>query len=201
MALFASIKPLFKNKPLVIVLNKTDIKPYGEVKEEDKNLIESIAKENNTYLIQMSNISGDGVGDVKSSACDILIEFRFANKKKTERAIGDNVLDKIYVAQPNQVRGERTRRPNIPDTVVQEKLKEEDEESFKLQNMTEDEKTRMEDQRLRDGDVEKLEKKIKYNRIREMVEANGGHGVFSISDRGKIEIIFNFNFFFPFAFF
>jgi hypothetical protein len=186
MALFSSIKPLFKNKPLVIVLNKTDLKPYSEVNPEDKTLIESIAKENNTYLIQMSNISGDGVGDVKSSACDILIEFRFANKKKTERAIGDNVLDKIYVAQPNHGRGERTRRPNIPDSVMQEKLKEAEEENFKLENMTEDEKVRMEDQRLRDGDVEKLERKIKYNRVRELVEANGGHGVFSISDRGKI---------------
>jgi nucleolar GTP-binding protein len=186
MALFTSIKPLFKNKPLVIVLNKTDIKPYTEVNQEEKTLIESIAKENNTYLIQMSNISGDGVGDVKSSACDILIEFRFANKKKTERAIGDNVLDKIYVAQPSQGRGVRTRRPNIPDSVVQEKQKEAEEENFKLQNMNEEEKTRMEDQRLRDGDVEKLEKKIKYNRVRELCEANGGHGVFSISDRGKL---------------
>jgi nucleolar GTP-binding protein len=185
MQLFSSIKPLFKNKPLVIVLNKTDIKPYAEVNQEEKTLIEGIAKENNTYLIQMSNISGEGVGDVKSSACDILIEFRFANKKKTERAIGDNVLDKIYVAQPNHVRGDRTRRPNIPDTVIQEKKKEAEEEDFKNLNMTEEEKVRVEDQRLRDGDVEKLEKKIKYNRIRELVEANGGHGVFSISDRGN----------------
>jgi len=185
MQLFSSIKPLFKNKPLVIVLNKTDIKPYAEVNQEEKTLIEGIAKENNTYLIQMSNISGEGVGDVKSSACDILIEFRFANKKKTERAIGDNVLDKIYVAHPNHVRGDRTRRPNIPDTVIQEKMKEAEEEDFKNLNMTEEEKVRVEDQRLRDGDVEKLEKKIKYNRIRELVEANGGHGVFSISDRGN----------------
>lgn len=184
MKLFTSIKPLFKNKPLVIVLNKTDIKPYSEIKQEDKNLIESIAKENNTYLIQMSNVSGDGVSDVKSSACDILIDFRFANKKKTERAIGDNVLDKIYVAQPSQVRGERTRRPNIPESVVQEREKEAYEESLRMQNMNEEEKARLEEKRLRDGDVDKLERTIKYNRIKELVEANGGHGVFSISDRG-----------------
>ena len=183
MALFSSIKPLFKNKPLVIVLNKTDIKPYSEVTIEDKNLIEGVAKENNTYLIQMSNISGDGVGDVKSSACDILIDFRFANKTKTVRAVGDNVLDKIYVAQPSQARGERTRKPNIPDSVVQEKEQEAMEEQFKTEHLTEEEKRQVEDRRLRDGDVEKLEKKIKYNRIKELVEQNGGHGVFSISDR------------------
>jgi len=185
MQLFTSIKPLFKNKPLVIVLNKTDLKPYGNVKQEDKDLIESIAKENNTYLIQMSNISGDGVSDVKASACDILIDFRFANKKKTERAIGDNVLDKIYVAQPNQIREGRSRKPNIPDSVIQERKQEAHEEILRMNNMTEDEKARLEEKRLRDGDVDKLERKIKFNRIKELMEANGGHGVFSISDRGK----------------
>lgn len=185
MQLFTSIKPLFKNKPLVIVLNKTDIRPYNDISQDDKNLIEGIAKDNNTYLIQMSNISGDGVADVKSSACDILIEFRFANKKKTERAIGDNVLDKIYVAQPTQLRGERSRKPNIPDSVMKEKEKETIEENIRLQNMNEEERARLEEKRLRDGDTDKLEKKIKYNRIKELVEQNGGHGVFSISDRGN----------------
>jgi nucleolar GTP-binding protein len=186
MQLFSSIKPLFKNKPLVIVLNKTDIKPYIDLNQEDKTLIEGIAKENNTYLIQMSNISGDGVSDVKSSACDILTEFRFANKKKTERAIGDNVLDKIYVAQPSQTRGERNRKPNIPESVIQERQQEVIEENNRLNNMNEEERIKMEEKRLRDGDVEKLERKIKHNRVKELIEANGGIGVFSISDRGNI---------------
>ncbi len=184
MSLFSSIKPLFKNKPLVIVLNKTDLKPYSSILHEDKNLIENMVKENNTYLIQMSNLSGDGVSDVKSSACDILTEFRFANKKKTERAIGDNVLDKIYVAQPTG-RGERTRQVNVPNSVIAERQKEQQEENFRLQNMTESERNEMEEKRLRDGDVDKLERKIKHNRVRELIEANGGIGVFSISDRGK----------------
>lgn len=184
MSLFNSIKPLFKNKPLVIVLNKTDLKPFNNLLQDDKNLIENMAKENNTYLIQMSNMSGDGVSDVKSSACDILTEFRFANKKKTERALGDNVLDKIYVAQPTG-RGERTRKANIPNSVVMERQQEIEEENIRLQNMSEQERQAMEDRRLRDGDVEKLERKIKHNRVKEMIEANGGIGVYSTSDRGK----------------
>lgn len=183
MALFNSIKPLFKNKPLVIVLNKTDLKPFNLISEDDKKLIETVAKENNTYLIQMSNISGDGVADVKSSACDILTEFRFANKKRTERAIGDNVLDKIYVAQPTG-RGERNRKTNIPESVVEERQREIQEENERLKNMTEEERLRMEEKELRDGDVDKLERKIKHNRVKELIEANGGIGVFSISDRG-----------------
>lgn len=184
MTLFSSIKPLFKNKPLVIVLNKTDLKPYSSVLQEDRDLIENMVKENNTYLIQMSNMSGDGVSDVKSSACDILTEFRFANKKKTERAVGDNVLEKIYVAQPTG-RGERTRQACVPNSVILERQKEVYEENLRIQNMNEAERNQMEEKRLRDGDVEKLERKIKHNRVRELIEANGGIGVFSISDRGK----------------
>jgi len=182
MSLFTSIKPLFKNKPLVIVLNKTDLKPYSAVSQDHKTLIENMVKENNTYLIQMSNQSGDGVSDVKSSACDILTEFRFANKKKTERAIGDNVLDKIYVAQPSG-RGERTRKPNVPDSFLIERKKEIDEENLRIANMNEFEKQQMEEKRLKDGDVDKLERKIKHNRVKDLIEQNGGIGVFSISDR------------------
>ena len=48
------------------------------------------------------------------------------------------------------------------------------------------ERNKIEEKRHRDGDdVDKLEKKIKNNRVKELIEANGGIGVFSISDRGK----------------
>ena len=72
--LFESIKPLFKNKPLVIIANKTDIQPYNELSDENKKLLENSAKEHNTYLIQMSNETGNGVSDVKSNACEILLK-------------------------------------------------------------------------------------------------------------------------------
>jgi hypothetical protein len=38
--------------------------------------IEKLAKETNAYLIQMSNLSGDGIADVKARACDILLDHR-----------------------------------------------------------------------------------------------------------------------------
>ena len=34
--LFNSIKPLFANKPLLVVLNKTDVKKLEELSEEQK---------------------------------------------------------------------------------------------------------------------------------------------------------------------
>ena len=65
MSLFDSIRPLFKNKPLVIIANKTDLRKYSDLPEKDRKLIEEVAKEHQTYLIQMSNTTGNGVFDVK----------------------------------------------------------------------------------------------------------------------------------------
>jgi nucleolar GTP-binding protein len=184
-SLFTSIKPLFKNKPLVIILNKTDLKPYSEVDSQDKEMLESLAKEHNTYLVQMSNETGNGVNDVKTSACEILTEYRKAHQAngKKGKSVGDNVLDKIYVAQPNAVRDNRKRNPNIPSSVMVEKQREEQESEIYMNNLTESEKQALEQIKLREGDTYLLEKKIKYNRVREEIEKNGGEGVFYIPDR------------------
>ena len=48
----------------------------AELPKEDKSKVEALAREANAYLIQMSNISGDGIADVKSKACDILLDHR-----------------------------------------------------------------------------------------------------------------------------
>ena len=74
--MFSSIKPLFQAKPLVIVLTKSDLTKLGELEPESRSSVETLAKDSNAYLIQMSNISGDGISDVKSKACDILLDHR-----------------------------------------------------------------------------------------------------------------------------
>jgi len=75
-SLFNSIKPLFQAKPLVIVLSKIDLMKYSELREESKQQLESLAKDTNAFLIQMSNQSGDGIADVKAKACEILLDHR-----------------------------------------------------------------------------------------------------------------------------
>lgn len=188
--LFTSIKPLFKNKPLVIILNKTDIKPYSEVSQKDKDVLEALAKEHNTYLIQMSNISGDGVSEVKSAACEILTEYRQANQASGRKlkSTGDNILDKIYVAQPHQIRDNRKRNPNIPENVLIEKEREELESRERMNNLSLEEKKALEQIQLRDGDTYLLEKKLKYNKVREEIEKNGGEGIFYIPDREHFKL-------------
>jgi nucleolar GTP-binding protein len=180
--LFSSIKPLFKNKPLVMVLNKTDVTAYKDIETSDKDLLEGLAQELNTYLIQMSNVSGDGVADVKRTACEILLEYRMTKKGKS-KVVSDNVLDTIYIAQPKFSRGERDRSAIIPDTVQQVRQEEEIERVKHLKDMTEEERKEYDEDRLKNDDIAELERKIKNNRVKELMEANGGEGIFFIPDR------------------
>ena len=178
-SLFDSIRPLFKNKPLVIIANKTDLRKYTDLPEKERKLIEEVAKEHQTYLIQMSNTTGNGVFDVKSKACDILLRYREVKNSgnKTKDITG---LDKIYIAQPTQIRDNRKRTPNIPQSFLEEKkikLNEEQNEKFD------------EEKFLREDNINKLEKKIKNNKFKEVIEANGGTGIyyFPLREEFKLE--------------
>ena len=178
-SLFDSIRPLFKNKPLVIIANKTDLRKYTDLPEKDRKLIEEVAKEHQTYLIQMSNTTGNGVFDVKSKACDILLKYREVknNGAKTKDITG---LDKIYIAKPTQIRDNRKRTPNIPQSFLEEKkikLDEAKNEKFD------------EEKFLREDNINNLEKKIKNNKFKEIIEANGGTGIyyFPLREEFKLE--------------
>ena len=177
-SLFDSIRPLFKNKPLVIIANKTDLRKYTDLPEKERKLIEEVAKEHQTYLIQMSNTTGNGVFDVKSKACDILLKYREVknNGTKTKDITG---LDKIYIAKPTQIRDNRKRTPNIPQSFIEEK-------KIKL-NEKKDEKVD-EEKFLREDNINNLEKKVD-NKFKEVIEANGGTGIyyFPLREEFKLE--------------
>jgi len=76
LSLFKNVKPLFAGKPLVLVLSKIDLVKYSSLAKESKQRIEEVAKENNAYLIQMSNANGEGIADIKQKSCDILLDHR-----------------------------------------------------------------------------------------------------------------------------
>ena len=59
--LFQSLLPLFKNKPVVVVCNKTDLRTYDQLTNEEQNLIQSITKIHPSVVIHhMSNQTKDG---------------------------------------------------------------------------------------------------------------------------------------------
>jgi len=95
--LFNSIKPLFQAKPLVIVLSKVDVQKFKDLKQEEKQKIEAMAKETNAYLIQMSNITGDGINDVRAKACDIMLDQRLTQKAKDPKK-AEAIMSKLHVA-------------------------------------------------------------------------------------------------------
>lgn len=112
MALFTSIKPLFSNKLVFIVINKTDVtKPEDLDPELQQQLQDLLTQNSNTELLQLSCITNEGVQEVKNTVCDRLIADRVAAKLKAGQAsqsatadaptgrLGD-LLARIHVAQP-----------------------------------------------------------------------------------------------------
>ena len=100
----------------MIVLSKIDLQKYTDLSSEDKGKIESLAKEANAYLIQMSNTSGDGISDVKSKACDILLDHRLTQKSKDPKK-EQSIMNRLHIAQPKK-RDDIERPAVIPDTVL-----------------------------------------------------------------------------------
>ncbi|MCJ1335599.1 Nucleolar GTP-binding protein 1 [Bachmanniomyces sp. S44760] len=105
--LFESIKPLFANKLVFIIINKIDIARPEDLETENKARLDSILKSGDVELLQLSCTTTEGVNEVKNSACERLIADRVAQKLKTgsnntgniSGRLGD-VLTRIHVAQP-----------------------------------------------------------------------------------------------------
>ncbi|GLI62245.1 hypothetical protein VaNZ11_004840 [Volvox africanus] len=163
-ALFHSIKPLFANKPVLIVVNKIDARRMEDLADADRQLVDDMVTEarkissggaaamagdgaDETILMAMSTLNEEGVMAVKQVACDRLLSFRVEMKVAGKR-IGD-VLNKIHVAQPRPRDGVApgSRPPVIPPGVAEARA------------------------RRAGGEIKKTE--------RDLQEENGGAGVYS----------------------
>jgi nucleolar GTP-binding protein len=160
MALFRSIKPLFANKLVFIVINKIDVMRPEDLDLELQNQLQDLVTSNsNTELLQLSCVTNEGIQSVKNTACDRLIADRVAAKLKSGQAsqpanadaptgrLGD-LLSRIHVAQPL---GGVVRERFIPEAV-------------------------------RNGQVSKYDKSDPNRRKleRDIEEENGGPGVYNI---------------------
>merc|ERR1712142_765983 len=110
-ALFNNIKPLFANKPLIVVVNKIDVKKIEDLPEERKALFEDLKKEG-IPIMEMSTVNETGVAEVKIEACDKLLAHRIENKIKTKKV--NEVMNRLTVAQPHR-RDDKAREPFIPE--------------------------------------------------------------------------------------
>ena len=68
-SLYSTIKPLFKNKPVIVVFNKTDIKRVQDLSPEKKEAVRKWVEEHGLITMEMSTLEQSGVQDVKVKAC------------------------------------------------------------------------------------------------------------------------------------
>jgi len=118
--LYHSIKPLFTNKPLLVVANKIDLIKLEDVPADDRLLLDTISKDRNTSIIQMSNATEEGINNVKEQGCELLLQDRYERKIKGKKM--ESVINRIHIATPTP-RDEKERPLSIPDTVLAEKKK------------------------------------------------------------------------------
>ncbi|KAL1941919.1 hypothetical protein VTO73DRAFT_6449 [Trametes versicolor] len=116
--LFHSIKPLFANKPTVLVLNKADVSRLDELEPERRALVEEIINGEGMRHVEVSCYTDEGVMSLKTVACDALLEHRVDSKLKGSKV--NAILNRLHVAQPKP-RDEVTRTPFIPEAVKERK--------------------------------------------------------------------------------
>jgi nucleolar GTP-binding protein len=119
--LFKSIKPLFANKMVFVVLNKMDIKTFEDLEPEMQAELQDLTKSGEVELLRASCATQDGVQEVKNHVCERLLAERVSQKLKagtaSNGAMGSRlseVMNRIHVAQPM---GGVTREYFIPEAV------------------------------------------------------------------------------------
>jgi nucleolar GTP-binding protein len=117
-SLFHNIKPLFEGKPLVVVLNKSDVRTLDQCTADEKAMIATL-QGTGVSFITCSTLTEEGVAGLKAAACDLLLEHRVSSKvARAERAGKEGgTLGQIHVAIP--IPRDRVKRPPvIPDSVT-----------------------------------------------------------------------------------
>jgi nucleolar GTP-binding protein len=112
--LFESIQPLFANKPLFVVINKIDIRRFEDLTPEERALINKVEQSGAT-IMTMSTATGEGVAELKTLACEKLLEKRVEQKLQGSKI--DSVVNRIHVAEPIKRDG-KIREANIPESVT-----------------------------------------------------------------------------------
>ncbi|KAJ3315806.1 Nucleolar GTP-binding protein 1 [Boothiomyces sp. JEL0838] len=113
--LYNSIKPLFANKPVMVVVNKIDIKKPEDLDPEQQELLNAITNDEEVTLALTSCYTDEGVMDVRNLACDKLLASRVEQKLKGTKI--QSVINKLHLAQP-VARDDKERPAFIPPAAL-----------------------------------------------------------------------------------
>jgi len=94
---YRSIRGMFKNKPVMVVLNKLDVVKPEDLTEEKQALLKELEEEG-VQMLKMSTVTEEGVMNVRNEACKKLLEHRIQSKLNTARVEG--VKNLVHIAQP-----------------------------------------------------------------------------------------------------
>jgi nucleolar GTP-binding protein len=163
-SLFHSIKPLFANKALLIIANKTDLKKLSDLSTEDRAAIEAMIKDRpDSRIMEMSNIAGDNIIEVRNEGCKMIREKAVQAKLKSKKI--NEIANKIQITQPIK-RDNKARSLSIPTSVLADRAAAAE---LKEQAMADN-----------DGLSSLLSKISKRKTEREIELENGGAGVYNI---------------------
>ncbi|XP_038654261.1 LOW QUALITY PROTEIN: nucleolar GTP-binding protein 1 [Scyliorhinus canicula] len=109
--LFRNIRPLFANKPLIIVANKSDVKKIDELTEEQKKVFADFMADGIT-VTETSTLTEEGIIKVKTEACDRLLTHRVESKMRGKKV--NDLLNRLHLAVPSK-RDQKERPPWIPE--------------------------------------------------------------------------------------
>ncbi|KAI9726616.1 MAG: Nucleolar GTP-binding protein 1 [Chrysothrix sp. TS-e1954] len=125
-ALFNSIKPLFANKLVFIVVNKIDLMKPEDLDATTQQDLQSMINNSGAQMLQLSCTTTENIMAVRNTVCDHLLAERNAQKLKASAnssssstdapagRLGD-LLKRIHVAQPL---GGIVRDPFIPAAAI-----------------------------------------------------------------------------------
>ncbi|KAI0430155.1 P-loop containing nucleoside triphosphate hydrolase protein [Xylaria sp. FL1042] len=111
MQLFRSLKPLFANKLIFIVINKIDILTRDQLDEATAAELDELVSSSGVEVLELSCNTTEGVQEAKNLVSDRLLAHRVSEKvnagTNSSGVIGTRLADvmaRIHVAQPTEVR-------------------------------------------------------------------------------------------------
>lgn len=107
----------------MLVINKIDVTRLDDLPSSSRALVDEIITSPDVSHIQVSCYSDEGVMDLKTKACDLLLAQRVESKLKGSKI--NTVINRIHVAQP-KARDDVVREAWIPEKVKERKKFEKD---------------------------------------------------------------------------
>ncbi|PFH37896.1 putative nucleolar GTP-binding protein 1 [Besnoitia besnoiti] len=161
-SLFQSLLVLFKNKPILVVLNKTDKVRLADLAPATQELIRTMGRDRTVEFVEASTLTGAGVDDAKNKACEILLKQRVEQKQLASvsgrpgapASLQEQLDGKLFVTKV-----QNPRQPFIPQSVLDAQKEREQEEA--------------------DGAMQRPRRMLE----RDLEEEQGGSGVYSVDLR------------------